>query len=165
MGSGTNFGAEPGGPIDFAAKSFLELEKESGTAGCNVLILVTDGEDKLEQDVQDRLTAVLVAAKIRFYVIGVGLDPAKENVHITKVCEKVAALQAKTAGKTPGQKHVFLVESGSLEDCFREIDALESGPVPYEAVASHEQLFYVALIICLCLGAAWLASEAVIEGN
>jgi len=154
LGIGTNFGTKPGGPIDFAAQSFSELDKESGTTGCNVLIMVTDGEDLLTQDVQDRLVAVLSAAKIHFYLISVAADlsAGKEKSGIVKVCERLAA------------QHLFLVAGGTMEDCFRQIDKLETGPVPFAALASHEELFYLALASALLFALAWLASEAVFRG-
>ncbi|GEM_PF-1016159 len=154
LGMGTNFGTKPGGPIDFAAQSFSDLDKESGVTGCNVLIMVSDGEDLLTQEVQDRLVAVLTAARIHFYLISVAgdLTSAKEKSSIVKVCERVAP------------QHVFPVASGTMEECFRQIDKLETGPVPFAALASHEQLFHMALAAGLLFGLAWLSSEAVFHG-
>lgn len=152
FGEGTNFGGKPDGPIDTASKHFIAVEAETGTSSSNVLVLVTDGENKLEPAVQERLVAVLKAARIRLYIIGIGPALAKQDSGIAKVCED--------SGGT-----VFRVEEGQLEKSFAEVDQLETGLIAVTSTSKHEELFYVPLLLSMLLAVAWQGSEAVLYGR
>lgn len=126
LGSGTNFGGYPPGPLDLAAELFDEL----GQATQRVVILITDGEDELGGHTMKRLADLLQSKGIRLYLVGVGETLAKKDVDIIKVAEA-------SGGR------VFRVEnSKSMEDCFATIDRLERSAVAYESVAHERTIFY-----------------------
>jgi Ca-activated chloride channel family protein len=154
LGGGTNFEAA----IDFTAEKFAEAEKETGITSPKIMVLVTDGEDKLESKVEDRLVDVLVKNKIRLYVIAIGPEVAKaEGASIVRICERVQA--AGLGGK------VFRLESGDLDKSFDEVDKTEAGPVPVQSTVSRDELFWIPLGIAVLLAVLWQASLAILKGQ
>ncbi|MBY0358461.1 MAG: VWA domain-containing protein [Candidatus Obscuribacterales bacterium] len=141
LGGGTNFGGDPPGPIDLAVAQFKEL----GQADSKIMILVSDGEDNLDSNTQERLHNLIVENGIHFYVIGVGPALAKKDVDIMRVADRVG-------GK------VYRAESSEeLNKCFSAIDKLERSPIKYEAHANEQNFFYffaglslVCLLAALC---------------
>lgn len=150
FGEGTNFGAVNPGPIDLAAEHFSDY----GHSKTRVLILVTDGEDKLPAEAMTRLEGVLRNAGIRLYVIGVGLP--KEGVDITKLAQRVS----------DNKECVFRVGNGDdLAQCFSKISQMESSPVPADTVRKHEELFFVPFVLALAFALAWALLEALLFGR
>lgn len=126
VGGGTNFGEYKPGPIDYAADHFDEM----GQSITKVLILVTDGEDRLSQSTMDRLGEIVKSRGIRFYVIGVGETLARSDADILRFAESVG-------GRS------FRVENAEdLDKCFRSIDELERSAVQIETTKKHEELFF-----------------------
>ncbi len=149
LGSGTNFGTEMPGPIDLAAEHF----NKRGRSQTRVLVLVSDGDNKLDAKVQQRLVKVIRQAGMRLYVVGVGEVIAKNDVDILKVAREVDGT-------------VFRVERAEdMEKCFQTIDALESSPVPVTTNLLHEELFYIPLALGLALFLVWLSLEAILYGK
>lgn len=149
LGNGTNFGTIDPGPIDLAAEHF----KQYGTSKSRVLILVTDGEDKLAPDVMARLERVIRDAGMKVYVVGVGETLASQDVDIIRLAERVGG-------------GVFRVETADgLTKCFDTIDAIESSPVAQNAAFTAEELFYYPLALALIAAIVWLALEAWLYGR
>jgi len=139
VGGGTNFGEYKPGPIDFAADHFDEL----GQSVTKVLIMVTDGEDRISDGAMKRLQDVLKSRGIKLYVIGVGETLAHNDVDILKLAESVGG-------------RAFRVENAKdLDDCFRSIDQLERSAVQIETSQKREEMFMafaMAAAILLVLG-------------
>lgn len=149
FGEGTNFGTTGPGPIDLAIRHFVEY----GRSQSRVLIIVSDGEDKLSEEARVRLEKALRKEHVQLYVVGVGLS--KDSVDIIKFAERVG-----------GKESVFRVENaGDLVKCFRQIDQLESSPVPMETVRKHDELFVIPLVLALILVLSWSLLEAILFGR
>ena len=149
MGGGTNFGETKPGPIDAAAEQFDEMGKSS----TRVVIMVTDGEDRLSASALARLADVIKSHGIRFYVIGVGETLGKQDstADIFRLTEMVG-------GK------IYRVENAKdLSQCFDEINRMEKSRVEVESKIVHveEVFYYFAAIAAMffCLG---LVSEVLI---
>lgn len=139
LGGGTNFGEYKPGPIDFAADHFDEL----GQSVTKVLIMVTDGEDRMSPGTMQRLQDLLNSKGIKLYVIGVGETMAQRDIDILRLAESVG-------GKS------FRVENAKdLDDCFRSIDQLERSAVQIETSQKREEMFMafaMAAVVLLVLG-------------
>lgn len=149
LGGGTNFGTKIPGPIDLAATHF----EKKGRCQTRILILVTDGENEIDKDSKNRLEKLIADTSIRLYVIGVGESLKGDQADIAQLCLDVG-------GK------VFRVErSADLDNCFAEIDSLESSPVPLSTHRDYQPVFYVFLSVAAACCALWGFSEAVISGR
>ena len=149
LGNGTNFGAEIPGPIDMASEHF----QKHGHSQSRVLVIVSDGDNKMDEKVQARLVKVVREAGMRLYVVGVGEVIAKNEVDIIKVAKKVEGT-------------VFKVERAEdMEKCFATIDALESSPAPVKAQMLHDELFYIPLFLGMVLFLGYLFLEATLYGK
>lgn len=149
LGQGTNFGHENPGPIDLAASHF----EGKGQSTTRVLVLVTDGEDKLAADVLARLEKVIRKAGMKLYVIGIGEKIGTGELDIEKLCTSVN-------GK------VFRAETQSqLDKCFEDINSLESSPVPVTNFKSLEPVFPIFLTVALILFVLGVLSESLILGR
>lgn len=139
LGGGTNFGERKPGPIDLAAEHLDDL----GQSVTKVLILVTDGEDRLSDSAMERLVDLIKTKGIRLYVIGVGDTLAQKDVDILRLAAAVG-----------GQG--FRVETpADLDNCFRSIDAMERSAVQIETSQKRDELFYYfagAALLLLLLG-------------
>ncbi|HEY9775936.1 MAG TPA: VWA domain-containing protein [Planktothrix sp.] len=146
VGGGTNFGEYKPGPIDAAVAQFDEL----GQSSTRVLIMVTDGEDNLSDDAQDRLLKLLQSRHIRLYVIGVGPTLAENDVDIIKLAQKAG-----------GQ--VFRVENGGdLNLCFQTINSLEQSAVQVSGAHKHDERFYYFAYAALFFFLVGLTAEAIV---
>lgn len=126
LGTGTNFGTRPPGPIDLAIEHFVE----SGQAKSKVLILVTDGEEDIDGMTQQRLMALLREHQIRFYMVGIGETLARKDVGIVRLSEAVGG-------------RIFRVEDAqSLQDCFATIDRLEKSEVTVSQLETRDDVFF-----------------------
>lgn len=143
LGTGTNFGKNPPGPIDLAVEHF----KESGQAKSKVLILATDGEDDIDPVTEARLFQLIKENNIRFYMVGIGETLSRQDVGIVKFTKKVG-----------GQ--MFRVEDAqSLVNCFDTIDKLEKSEVTTSQLETRDDVFfYFAWAALLALG-LFLLSE------
>ncbi len=137
LGTGTNFGRNPPGPIDLAAEHF----RESGQAKSRVLILVTDGEDDIDPETERRLIQVLKENNIRLYLVGIGETLAQKEVGIIKLANKFGG-------------NIFRVEdTTSLNNCFATIDKLEKSEVTVSQLETRDDVFfYFAWAALGCLG-------------
>lgn len=139
LGGGTNFGEYKPGPIDYAADHFDEL----GQSVTKVLIMVTDGEDRLSPGTMSRLQEVLNSRGIKLYVIGVGETMATRDVDILRLAESVGG-------------ESFRVENAKdLDECFRQINAMERSAVQIETSTKREEMFMafaLAAALLLILG-------------
>lgn len=125
-GGGTNFGLVNPGPIDAAVAQFEEL----GQSNTRVLIMVTDGEDDLDNAARSRLLGQLKDNNIRLYVIGVGPRLAYSDVPIIRLAEDAG-------GK------IFRVENANdLVNCFATINSLEQSPVSVPGAKRKLELFW-----------------------
>lgn len=144
LGGGTNFGQKGAGPIDEAAKHFEEF----GQSPSRVIVLITDGENTLDDKARKRLVALVKRLKARLYVIGVGPTLATEEVDIMKVTREVDG-------------RVFRVETGGqLEQCFEEISKLESGPIQVGYSNVFLELFIYPAVLATVAIFLWLALAA-----
>jgi len=143
LGTGTNFGKNPPGPIDLAVEHF----KESGQAKSKVLILVTDGEDDIDPETKSRLVNLLAKNNIRLYLVGVGETLATKDVDIVKVADAVG-------GK------VFRVENASsMADCFAAIDRMEKSEVTVSQMETRNDVFFYFVWAALVAFGLFLLSE------
>lgn len=146
LGTGTNFGNSPPGPIDLAIEHF----KESGQAKSKVLILVTDGEDDIDPETKYRLVRLLSENDIRLYLVGVGETLATKNVDILKVADAVG-------GK------VFRVEdAGAMADCFATIDRMEKSEVTVSQMETRNDVFFYFVWAALVAFGLFLLAEVFI---
>ncbi len=126
LGTGTNFGKNPPGPIDLAAEHF----RESGQAKSRVLILVTDGEDSIDEVTKRRLMKILAENNIRLYLVGIGETLAKKDVGIIQLTNEYGG-------------HIFRVEdTNSLNRCFETIDRLEKSEVTSSQLETRNDVFF-----------------------
>jgi len=143
LGTGTNFGKVPPGPIDLAAEHF----KESGQAKSRVLILVTDGEDDIDSQTERRLIQVLQENNIKLYLVGIGETLAQKEVGIVKLANRVGG-------------SVFRVENTeALNDCFATIDRLEKSAVTISEQETRNDVFFIFAWAALGFLGLFLLSE------
>ena len=143
LGTGTNFGKNPPGPLDLAVEHF----KESGQAKSKVIIMVTDGEDEIDAKTQQRLVKLLKDNNIRFYLVGVGETLAKQDVDILKV-----------AGAVGGK--VFRVENAdSMAECFATIDKMEKSEVTVSQLETRNDVFFYFVWAALASFGLFLLAE------
>jgi Ca-activated chloride channel homolog len=143
LGTGTNFGKNPPGPIDLAAEHF----KESGQAKSRVLILVTDGEDDIDPRTKQRLAQILSENNIRLYLVGVGETLVKKDVGIIQLAEQVGG-------------RIFRVEdTDSIKKCFETIDQLEKSEVTISQLETRNDVFFYFAWAALVAFALFLISE------
>jgi len=143
LGTGTNFGKNPPGPIDLAVEHF----KESGQAKSKVLILVTDGEDDIDPETKSRLVNLITKNNIRLYLVGVGETLATKDVDIVKVADSVG-------GK------VFRVENaGAMADCFAAIDRMEKSEVTVSQMETRNDVFFYFVWAAIVAFGLFLLSE------
>jgi Ca-activated chloride channel homolog len=143
LGTGTNFGKNPPGPLDLAVQHF----KESGQAKSKVIIMVTDGEDEIDTATQQRLIKLLKENNIRFYLIGVGETLTHKDVDILKVADGVG-------GK------VFRVEdASSMAECFATIDKMEKSEVTVSQIETRDDIFFYFVWAALGAFGLFLLSE------
>jgi len=146
LGTGTNFGKNPPGPIDLAAEHF----KESGQAKSRVLILVTDGEDDIDADTERRLIKVLKDNDIKLYLVGIGETLAQKDVGIIKLANRFGG-------------NIFRVENTeSLNDCFATIDRLEKSEVTISQLETRDDVFFIFAWAALGFLGLFLISEVFI---
>jgi|AGTN01.3.fsa_nt_gi von Willebrand factor type A domain. len=143
LGTGTNFGKNPPGPIDLAAEHF----KESGQAKSRVLILVTDGEDDIDPQTKQRLARILKDNNIRLYLVGVGETLVQKEVGIIQLAKQVN-----------GQ--IFRVEDAdSIAKCFETIDNLEKSEVTVSQLETRNDVFFYFAWAALVAFVMFLLSE------
>ncbi len=146
IGGGTNFGDRDPGPIDAAAAHF----DERGQAATRVMIMVTDGEDRIGAEAMERLRSKLQQRHIRLYVIGVGETLAHRDVDIIRLAESVG-----------GQ--VFRVENAQdMARCFDSIDSMERSPVEVPTHTSYQDVFFYFSAAALGLFLLGALSEVII---
>ncbi|MBS1996306.1 MAG: VWA domain-containing protein [Cyanobacteria bacterium SZAS LIN-2] len=146
LGTGTNFGDDPPGPVDLAVEHF----QESGQAKSKVLILVTDGEDRITTETKAHLVSLLTENNIRLYLVGVGETLATKDVDIVKVADSVG-------GK------VFRVENaGAMADCFAAIDRMEKSEVTVSEMETRDDIFFYFVWAALGAFLLFLLSEVFI---
>jgi Ca-activated chloride channel family protein len=143
LGTGTNFGKNPPGPLDLAVQHL----QESGQAKSKVIIMVTDGEDEIDPATQQRLVKLLKDNNIRFYLVGVGETLAKQDVDILKVASAVGG-------------RVFRVEdANSMADCFATIDKMEKSEVTVSELETRNDVFFYFVWASLAAFGLFLLSE------
>ncbi len=143
---GTNFGEWKPGPIDAAADHFDDM----GKSATRVLIMITDGEDDLDEGAKQRLEKVIRSHNIHFNVIGVGPTLAKQDVDIIKLAQRVNG-------------HVYRVENAEdLARCFDSINELEQTVVQVESNTHHQDIFYYFACAALGLFLLGVLAEALI---
>jgi Ca-activated chloride channel family protein len=126
LGTATNFGRIPPGPIDLAVQHL----NESGQASSRVLILVTDGEDEIDPETEQRLIQILRKNNIRLYLVGIGETLARKDVGIIRLADKFGG-------------HIFRVEdTASLDRCFETIDRLEKSAVTVSQLETRDDVFF-----------------------
>lgn len=127
LGSGTNFGNQPPGPIDLAIEHF----RENGQAKSKVFILVSDGEDTIDAKTQERLAELITRYGVRFYMVGVGETLARTDADILRLAESVGG-------------RVFRVEDAqSMQNCFDVIDSLEKSEVTVAQLETRQDVFHI----------------------
>lgn len=146
LGTGTNFGGRPPGPIDLAVKHFDEY----GEAQSQVLIMVTDGEDNIDYATQRRLSTLVRENGIRFYLVGIGETLANKDVDIIKFADSVGG-------------HVFRVEdTESLNQVFATIDRLEKSEVTTSQLETRDDVFFYFAWLALGSLGLFFFSNAII---
>lgn len=146
LGGGTNFGDMEPGPIDAAAQHF----DERGKAATRVLIMITDGEDRISPSTFERLRKLINDRGIRFYIIGVGETLARRDVDIIRFANEVG-----------GQ--VFRVENATdLASCFDTIDKMERSEIKVQTTIGFHDVFYRYVLVALVVFLLGAMAEAYI---
>lgn len=146
LGGGTNFGDMEPGPIDAACQHF----DERGKAATRVLIMITDGEDRISQSTYERLKKIMTDRGIRFYIIGVGETLARRDVDIIRLATDVG-----------GQ--VFRVENATdLAACFDTIDKMERSEIKVQTTIGFHDVFYRYVLVALVVFLLGALAEAFI---
>lgn len=145
-GGGTNFGSDPPGPVDKAIEHFDDL----GKAKSRVIIMVTDGEDDISREAEDRMASEIEKYNVHFYVIGVGETLVEREVDITRFAARVGG-------------HVF--RAGTAEDMqtiFTTIDRMERSDIKTYGSEKRDELFPPFALAALLLLAIAAVFEALI---
>ncbi|HEY9869021.1 MAG TPA: VWA domain-containing protein [Candidatus Obscuribacterales bacterium] len=146
LGGGTNFGEFKPGPIDYAVEHFDEM----GQSVTKVIIMITDGEDRLSSSTIQRLADEIQSRGIRLYVIGVGDTMANRDVDILRLAEVVGG-------------RAFRVENAKdLDECFRSIDQMERSAVQIETSQKREELFHYFAFAAAILFLLGITGEALV---
>lgn len=134
-GGGTNFGNRKPGPIDAAVEHF----DERGQAATKVLIIVTDGEESIDESTMARLVDAVKSRGIKLYVVGIGPTLARYDADIIRL--------AQTTGGA-----VFRVENNTdMQKCFQSIDEMERSTILVATQATFQDRFYIFVFIALGL--------------
>lgn len=137
LGGGTNFGNQKPGPLDAALEHFEDI----GKANTRVLIMVTDGEDRLYGDAYSRLLELAQTNRIKLYVILVA--SSQQSSDIINLAEET------------GGKGFRADQPAELKDCFATINKMEQSNVTVDTSENREELFYYfagAALLLLLLG-------------
>ena len=146
LGTGTNFGDHPPGPIDLAVAHLLER----GEARSKAIIMITDGEDQIQGYTRMRIRDLLVQNDIRLYLVGIGETLAKRDVDIIGLAESVGG-------------EVFRVEDAeSLRHCFETIDELEKSAVSSSELETRDDIYHYFAWPALAVFLLLLVVEAMI---
>lgn len=149
LAGGTNFGNFNPGPIDEAAQHF----DEEGKTASRILILVSDGEDKISPEAMSRLEKKLKERHIRFYVIGVGEILARNDVDIIRLAQNVG-------GK------IYRVESANqMIACFDEINELERSRVQIPSRSAYKDVFAYFAFAGLCFTVLAMISSSFLASS
>jgi Ca-activated chloride channel family protein len=146
-GGGTDFSGDSG-PIPAAIDHFKEL----GQAQSKVLIMVTDGEDSIQEERMQQLLQALTAGNIKIYTLAIGWSNPNAQNDLRKITEA-----------TGGQ--VIVVGNGAdMKAGFQKISELEKSRVEVEKTVSYRDIYQFPLIaavlaLCLFLVAAALVRE------
>lgn len=142
-----------GTSLPVAIKGAVEHFDERGQAASKVLILVTDGEDYIDDSTMSSLVSELQSRGVRIYVIGVGEDLARGHADIFRL--------AKTAGgATFGVRN-----AAEMTQCFDSIDQLERSPVQVQMQPHFRDIFEIFAIAGLLFVCIALIGEAIIVSN
>lgn len=142
LGGGTNFAREPS-PVDAAAEHFDEM----GKSVTKVLIMVTDGEDRIYPEDFERLVSMASKYNLKIYVIGVFEDDG-QAADILSLAQATGGTAFRAGNPT------------DLKNCFETIDKMERSTVNVENSTEREELFYyfaaaaVLLFLLAALGEA-----------
>ena len=142
-----------GTSLPVAIQAAIEHFDERGQAAAKVMILVTDGEDYIDDSTQSSLVKNLKSRGITLYVIGVGDDLAAGGADIFRLAKSAG-------GATFGVRN-----AQEMAKCFDSIDALERSPVQVQLTPHFRdifQYFAIAGLIFVCIA---LLGEAVIVSN
>lgn len=132
-GGGTNFGNRKPGPIDAAVEHF----DERGQAATKVLIIVTDGEESIDESTMARLVDAIGSRGVKLYVVGIGPTLARYDADIIRL--------AQTTGGA-----VFRVENNTdMQKCFQSIDEMERSTIMVATRAKFQDRFYIFVFIAL----------------
>ncbi len=143
LGTGTNFGRDPPGPIDLAVQHF----KESGQAKSKVLILATDGEDAIDSVTESRLARLVSENGLRFYLVGIGETLTRKDVGIVKFTQRI------------GGKMFRVEDAQSLVSVFDTIDRLEKSEVTVSEMETRNDVFFIFAWAALVSFVLFLLSE------
>lgn len=149
---GTNFGGKGPGPLDLAA---TEFDKIKAPPGARVVVMMTDGDDKLDKDGEttnhDRLFTLIRSNHMHLNVVGVGPVLAKGQGDIITLAKDVngGVFTANTPEK--------------LAKAFANLSAVTRGPLPSnQEEINRQQLFHMLALAAGLFACMWLWSEALI---
>jgi Mg-chelatase subunit ChlD len=145
LGGGTSL------PVSMQAA--IDHFDERGQAAAKVMILVTDGEDYIDDSTMSSFVSQFKARGITLYVIGVGDDLAAGGADIFRLAKAAG-------GATFGVRN-----AQEMAKCFDSIDQLERSPVQVQLSPRFKdifQYFAIAGLIFVCLA---LLGEAIIVSN
>lgn len=151
LAGGTNFGGKGPGPIELAADEFdaIEVPHEA-----RLLLVVTDGDDKLDQTAdetpnRDRLQRLLLGKGIKMDVVGVGPALANSKADIVTLSKSLGG-RLFTLGSRQDQSGEVLAS----------IKAMKRVSLPGDQVFERVQLFRIFAALGAVLMVGWLWSEA-----
>jgi Ca-activated chloride channel family protein len=151
-GGGTNFkgpwkSETKWGPIQTAIDNFDDM----GQAKSKIIVMVTDGDDSIDEDRIQDFIAQCKARNIRIYALGVGEDwqsaAASGGPDLRKLAEG-----------TGGQVMIVGVVSDMTKG-INEINALEKSRIEVAQSTSFKDIFGIALLIAIVLGVIYHLSE------
>jgi len=145
-GGGTDFSGESG-PIQASVEHFKEL----GQAQSKVLIMVTDGEDSIQQERMQVLLQMLAQSNIKVYTLAIGWsNPTAQN-------------DLRTLTEATGGQVIVVANGTDMRTGFQKINELEKSRVEIEKTVSYRDIYQFPLIAAVLALVLFLVAAAIVR--
>ncbi len=151
IGQGTNFdGPSAANPLLGPLQAAVDHFKEMSTARAKVLILVTDGEEKIAPERSKELSSQIKQAGIKMYVLGIGADWSSNTLteDLRRFTDDVGGLV------------IPVSNSQEMSAGFDQIDRLETSGVQIETVVNNVEIYHWFLLSATLCGLTYLFISA-----
>ncbi len=145
-GGGTDFSGELG-PIPAAIEHFKEL----GQARSKILIMVTDGEDSIQEERFQLLLQQLTAMDIKVYTLAIGWSNPNAQNDLRKLCEAT------------GGAVIVVGNSTDMKSGLAKINELEKSRVEVEKTVSYRDVYQYPLIGAIAAVLLFLVAAAFVR--